>query len=458
MDKDFSKESLAAYAAGQRERFERNLEELVEIPTVSVEPDRKAEVRRGADYAVRLLESMGAKARLYETKGHPIVHGRFDRSPALPTVTIYNHLDVQPADGPDWNTAPFDFVKKGDRYFGRGTTDDKGPAITALYGAKYAIDNGVTANVHFLWELEEEIGSPHFETTIRERAKEFATDSVVVSDTVWVSRARPAQPAGLRGLQGLRFDLQTGQTDQHSGTAGGAARNPITEMCQLISECVDGKTGKVRIPGFYADVVPPSKKELEDLKKCGFTVAGFKRDHLYKKLRVEDPLEVMKRIWMMPTFEVHGIAGGYQGPGVKTIIPPKATAIVSCRLVPNMNPRKLVKLITDFVRSKNPDVKVSAEHELPAYQGKTTGPYADAIRSSIKLAFGKEPVFVREGGSIGAVLSMEKVLKAPVFFLGLSLPEHGYHAPNENFDWQQAKGGMAAFASYIQKVAALGAQ
>ena len=123
MDKDFSKEGLAAYAAGQRERFERNLEELVEIPTVSVEPDRKAEVRRGADYAVRLLESMGAKARLYETKGHPIVHGRFDRSPALPTVTIYNHLDVQPADGPDWNTAPFDFVKKGDRYFGRGTTD-----------------------------------------------------------------------------------------------------------------------------------------------------------------------------------------------------------------------------------------------------------------------------------------------------------------------------------------------
>jgi acetylornithine deacetylase/succinyl-diaminopimelate desuccinylase-like protein len=158
----------------------------------------------------------------------------------------------------------------------------------------------------------------------------------------------------------------------------------------------------------------------------------------------------------MPTFEVHGIAGGYQGPGVKTIIPPKATAIVSCRLVPNMNPKKIVEIITAFVKSKNPDVKVWAEHELPAYQGKTTGPYADAIRESIKLAFGKEPVFVREGGSIGAVLSMEKVLKAPVFFLGLSLPEHGYHAPNENYDWQQAQGGMAAFATYFQKVAAMG--
>jgi acetylornithine deacetylase/succinyl-diaminopimelate desuccinylase-like protein len=451
----FSKESLQKYAADKRAEFEQILEKIVEIPTVSVEPDRKPEVKRGAEYAVSLLESFGAKAKLYETAGHPIVYGRFDRGDDLPTVTVYNHLDVQPAEGDDWKTAPFDFVKTGDRYFARGTTDDKGPAITALFGARYAWENGVPANIHFLWEFEEEIGSPHFESTIRQQAKNFATDSVVVSDTVWVSRSRPAQPAGLRGLQGFRFELQTGQTDQHSGTAGGAARNPVAEMCQLISECVDGKTGRVKIPGFYADVVPPSKKDLEDLKKCGFTVASFKRDHLYKKLRVEDPLEVMKRIWLMPTFELHGIAGGYQGPGVKTVIPPRATAIVSCRLVPDMNPRKIVKLVTDFVRSKNPDVKVSAEHALPAYQGKTTGPYADAIRAAMKFGFGKEPVFVREGGSIGAVLSMEKVLRVPVFFLGLSLPEHGYHAPNENFDWAQAAGGMAAFADYFRRVAAM---
>ena len=163
-------------------------------------------------------------------------------------MTVYNHLDVQPAEGPDWNTAPFDFIREGDKYRGRGTTDDKGPAMTALFGARYALEQGVPLNIHFLWELEEEIGSPHFETTIRANAKEFATDSVVVSDTVWVSRARPACPAGLRGLQGLRFELQTGETDQHSGTAGGAARNPVTELCQLIAECVDGKTGQGQDP------------------------------------------------------------------------------------------------------------------------------------------------------------------------------------------------------------------
>jgi acetylornithine deacetylase/succinyl-diaminopimelate desuccinylase-like protein len=448
-----SKDVLKQYAAEKRPEFEKILSEIVEIPTVSVEPDRKGEVRRGAEYAASLLKSWGAEVEVFNTKGHPIVHGKFDRGPDYPTVTVYNHLDVQPAEGPDWRTEPFRFTRDGDRYLGRGTTDDKGPAITALFGARYAIENGVPANIHFLWELEEEIGSPHFESTIREHAKTLATDSVVVSDTVWVSRARPACPAGLRGLQGFRFTLATGQTDQHSGTAGGAARNPVTELCAVIADCVDGKTGKVKIPGFYTDVVPPTRRDIEDLKKCGFTVKAFKKDHLFKSLRVEDPVEVMKRIWMMPTFEVHGIAGGYQGPGIKTIIPPRATAIISCRLVPRMNPKTIVKLVTDFVKKKNKDVEVWAEHTLPAYEGKTTGPYADAIRGAMKFAFGKEPVFVREGGSIGAVLSMENVLKAPVFFLGLSLPEHGYHAPNENYDWQQAEGGMAAFADYFRRVA-----
>ncbi len=448
----FTRDELQSYARGKRGEFETVLEKIVEIPSVSVDPEHKGDVHRAAEYAVSLLESFGAKAKLYETKGHPLVYGRFDRGAGYPTVTVYNHLDVQPAEGPDWNTAPFDFIREGDKYRGRGTTDDKGPAITALFGARHALAQGVPLNIHFLWELEEEIGSPHFETTIRANAKDFATNSVVVSDTVWVSRARPACPAGLRGLQGLRFELQTGETDQHSGTAGGAARNPVTELAQLIAECVDGKTGKVKIPGFYKDVVAPTKKELEDLKKCGFTVKDFKKDHLFRSLRVNDALEVMKRIWMMPTFEVHGIAGGYQGPGVKTIIPPKATAIVSCRLVPKMSSAKIVKLVTDFVKKKNPDVKVLAEHALPPYEGKTTGPYADAIRGAMKFAFGKEPVFVREGGSIGAVLSMEKVLKAPVFFLGLSLPEHGYHAPNENFDWPQAEGGIAAFSDYFRRL------
>ena len=291
---------------------------------------------------------------------------------------------------------------------------------------------------------------------MRENAARFATDSVVVSDTVWVSRRRPACPAGLRGLQGIRLTIRTGETDQHSGVTGGAARNPVAEIADLIAAMQDARTGRVKIPGFYADVVKPTPAELEDLARSGFTVAGFKRDHLFRSVRFDDAMEVMKRIWLLPTMEVHGIAGGYQGPGVKTVVPPQATAILSCRLVPDMKAKRVVKLIRDFARSRCPDVEVHAEHELEPFRGHTTGPHADAIRAAMKFGFGRTPVFVREGGSIGAVVSMERVLKAPVLFLGLSLPEHGYHAPNENFDWPQAEGGIASFAAYFERIAAMG--
>ena len=449
----FVRKSLLDYAESQRGSFEKTLAELVEIPSVSADQKHQTDVSEVVSRAADLMRQMSGEARVLDTGGHPMLYARFEQSSDYPTVTVYNHLDVQPAEIADgWHTEPFRFIKKDDRYWGRGTTDDKGPALTALWGAKYALAHGARVNIHFLWEAEEEIGSPHFESTIKQEKDRLDTDSVVVSDTVWVSRSRPACPAGLRGLQGFRFTLETGETDQHSGTSGGAARNPVAELCQLIADCFDAKTGEVKIPGFYDDVIEPTKAEIRDLKKSGFSTQAFKKDHQFKSLRVTDPVEIMKRIWCMPTFEVHGIAGGYQGPGVKTIVPPRATAIVSCRLVPDMDGRKIVKIVKQFVKEKNPDVKVEAEHGLPAYQGHTKGPHPDAIRASMKFAFRKDPVFVREGGSIGAVVSMEKVLKAPVFFLGLSLPEHGYHAPNENYDWQQAEGGMIAFADYFRRV------
>jgi acetylornithine deacetylase/succinyl-diaminopimelate desuccinylase-like protein len=443
------------HARASRAEYERRLVDLVEIPSVSVDPDRRADVRRAAEYAASLVRDAGGEASVHETGGHPLVHGRLHAGDRLPTVTVYNHLDVQPANEPEWRSDPFRVQRDGDRYVARGTTDDKGPALAAFFGARLARERDVPVNVHFLWELEEEIGSPHFEKTIREQRAGLATGSIVVSDTVWVSRSQPACPAGLRGLQGFRFTIRTGATDQHSGTTGGAARNPVAELADLVAAMHDARTGRVRIPGFYDDVVPPSRRELADLARSGFTVAGFKRDHLLRSLRSSEAVDVMKRIWCMPTFEVHGIAGGYQGPGVKTVVPPRATAIVSCRLVPDMRPAKVVALVREFARKRYPDVEVRAEHALEPYRGHTTGAHADAIRRAMRFGFGKEPVFVREGGSIGAVVSMERVLKAPVHFLGLSLPEHGYHAPNESFDWRQAEGGIASFARYFEEVSRL---
>jgi acetylornithine deacetylase/succinyl-diaminopimelate desuccinylase-like protein len=449
--------SLTAFARRERDRFERALKEFVEIPTVSADPSRQRDIRRCAELAAQTIRDFGGEPAILETAGNPIVHGRFDIRPDVPSVTVYNHLDVQPAsrDSEPWDSDPFVFTKEGDRYFGRGTTDDKGPALTALWGIRAAREAGVPINVRVLWELEEEIGSTNFEAAVEEHARRLATDSVVVSDTIWVARNRPACPAGLRGLQGFELVLETGETDQHSGVTGGAARNPIGELMKLVTEMYDATTGKVKIKGFYNDVEPPSKAELKEFAQSGFSVKKFKKDHLFKSIRSEDPLEVMKRIWAMPTMEIHGVIGGYIGPGIKTIIPPRATVKVSCRLVPRQDPKKIMRLVRNFVKAHNPDVTIIEESSMQPYKAPTTGPLADAVRTAMKFAFGREPVFVREGGSIGAVISMEKVLRCPVMFLGLSLPEHGYHAPNENYDWQQASGGMVAFAKYFEEVAAL---
>jgi acetylornithine deacetylase/succinyl-diaminopimelate desuccinylase-like protein len=458
MSKTLNRDSLLSFANSHRDEYESLLQRFVETPTVSVDPNHLEDIKKGVELTVETIEGYGGKAEVYRAeKGNPVIHGVFGEEKNRPTVTVYNHIDVQPASKQTepWDTEPFVFTKKGDTYYGRGTTDDKGPALSALFGARAAIENDVPVNIRFLWEFEEEIGSPNFEKIITKAKSSLRTDSVVVSDTVWVSRDRPASSAGLRGLLGFILTLETGTTDTHSGETGGASRNPIAELMQLVTDIYDVRTGKIKIKGFYDDVIPPTKKELQDWANCGFTTKAFKKAHHLKKMRSEDPLEVMKRIWGMPTLEVHGIVGGYQGHGLKSIVPPRAELKASCRLVPVQDPQKLKKLITAAVKQLNPDVNIQFESQAPAFRTVLEGELPQALKRAIKFSFGKEAVFVRDGGTIGAMTSIEKVLNCPVLFLGLSLPEHGYHAPNENFDWQQASGGMVAFAKYFEEIANL---
>src|SRR3954453_4151117 len=247
--------AVRARIAGWRSSFEERLKALVEIPTVSMDPARRPAMDVCVAEAGRALAELGAQVDVIETGGFPLVVGRVMRDPAFPTVTVYNHLDVQPAEPADWRTPPFTFTRQGDRYFGRGATDDKGPALTALYGARLALETDARINIQFLWELEEEIGSPHFgrglATAIAGKAPlpAFATDSVVVSDTIWTAAGRPSIPYGLRGLMGFTVTLETGAKDVHSGTTGGAARNPLAELADLIASCMDARTGRVKIPG-----------------------------------------------------------------------------------------------------------------------------------------------------------------------------------------------------------------
>lgn len=448
-------QQLQTEIAQLRSSYETALAEIVEIPTVSTDPHHVADVRLGAEWALQKFDAMGAEAMMYETHGHPVVVGTFLHPQATRTLTIYNHLDVQPANEPDWQTEPFTFSAKDGVYRGRGTTDDKGPALAALFAGYLARQHDLPLNLRFIWEFEEEIGSPSFEGFLEAHVDDLATDSVLVSDTIWISRGKPAAPLGLRGLLGFRLTLETGTKDVHSGLAGGAARNPLGELCQLLSEMHDARTGEVKIPGFYDRARAVKEDEKRDFLASGFDVSEFQRAYGLKRLRTTDPLEVTQRIWAKPTFEVHGLVGGYTGPGLKAIVPPCAEAKVSMRLVPDMTPAEILDLVKAFVAERNPDVEVGLECQLEPYSGSAEGPYAEAVKKALRFGFDAEPSFVREGGSIGAVVSMQKVLKCPVMFLGLSLPEHGYHAPNEHFDWTQAEGGMKAFIRYFEQVSKL---
>ncbi|HJT20313.1 MAG TPA: M20/M25/M40 family metallo-hydrolase [Nitrospira sp.] len=447
---------LERYVNESRARFEDLLGQMVEIPSISMDPARSDDVRRMATLAAQVLADLGADAQIVETGGYPIVSGGWTTGQRHPTVTVYNHMDVQPAQEPEWKQAPFAFQRQDGIYRGRGATDDKGPALSALLGARFAVEQGLPINIRFLWELEEEIGSPHFAAGLKNRAAIPRTDSVVVSDTIWIAKGRPAMPYGLRGLIGVRMTLRTGSKDAHSGVTGGAARNPLAELMEVANACVDAKTGEVKIPGFYRDVVAPTKAELRSFLKSGFQVRRFKEAYGFQSLRTDDPADVMRRIWAAPTFEIHGLTGGYHGPGVKTIVPGHGELKVSLRLVPNQTPEKAFALLKRYVAKLNPNVKVEREGMLQPFKGSFDGPYVDCVKRAAKAGFGKEPAFIREGGSIGAVVTMQKTWKTPILFLGLSLPEHGYHAPNEYFDWGQASGGMKAFAHYFAELAGMG--
>jgi acetylornithine deacetylase/succinyl-diaminopimelate desuccinylase-like protein len=447
-------ESLHAYASRVRPAYERWLKRLVEIPTVSSDPSRREDCARGAAAAAELVTSLGGRARVVKTGGHPLLLGEFRGPKGSPTITLYNHLDVQPADreAEGWRTEPFRFVQKDGRYLGRGTTDDKGPALAALFGVAAAREAGVPVTVKLLWETEEEIGSPHFERTLRRLRGAVATDAVVISDGSWLTRRRPTVAAGLRGFKGFRFTLETAEGDVHSGLGGGAVRNPLGELMDLACALHDPRTGRVKVPGFYDGIVKPTRKERDDFRRSGFTVSRFKQDNHVRLLRSENALEVMQSLWTRPTFEIHGLAGGHQGPGLKSIIPARGELKASCRLVPGQDPDRVASLVVAFAKKHNPDIVAEVTPGGSAASvWEPTGPLAAAVKAAVRFAFGATPAFVRDGGSVGTVISMERVLRCPVGFLDLSMPDHGYHAPNENFEWTQAAGGMAAFARLAQE-------
>lgn len=453
---DRDRKKLNAYILACRNSYEEMLKRLVEIPTVSSDPACRKEIQKAVGLTEKLLRGFGARVRVLKTPGHPVVLARMGEDQGNPAVLVYNHLDVQPADPSQWEQDPFRLTIRDGRYQGRGATDDKGPALTALFAARYAHDRGIPLNVSFVWEFEEEIGSPNFAQALGPVKDRLAAESVLVSDTVWISGKRPAIPYGIRGLLTATLHLETGTRDAHSGLAGGAARNPLGEICALVGRCYDPATGRVKIPGFYEKVLSAGRKEIKGFLDSGFRTADFKKVHGLKKIRFEKTGKVLGAVWSRPTFEVHGITGGYHGQGIKTVVPPRTEAKISMRLVPRQEPKEIFSLLRSFVKKHAPDVKVECEACLDPYLASPKGEHLQAAVEAMEFGFQKRPALVREGGSIGAVVTLNRLLGVPVILLGLSLPEHGYHAPNEYFEWRQVQGGIRTFVDYFERISRIG--
>lgn len=436
----------------EKASFLKDYKRIVESPSISALSEHKKDIQETAKIAAGFLRQAGAEVKVYETKGNPVVFARMENNPNAPTVAIYNHLDVQPATkGKDgWTRDPFTFEEENGRFYSRGTTDDKGPAMTALWASKIARQKKIPLNVEFIWELEEEIGSPNFSEFLEKAKSQFKADSILVSDTIWLARGKPVISMGLRGLLGVFLTIETGKKEVHSGLTGGAARNPIAELCQIISQCFNAKTGEITIPGFDKTWTAPTQEQKEEYIHSGFSLENFKTAHELFKLRTEDPGELASRIFASPTFEVHGIVGGYQGEGLKTIVPPKAEAKISLRLTPGQDPSHIFELLVKYIKKINPDCEVKKEKVLEPYAAPKDNPLVEKVEEALNFGFGATPAFISEGGSIGAVLTMDQILKKPILFMGLSLPEDGYHGPDESFAWEQIQGGVKAFVHYFE--------
>lgn len=444
-------EDLGARVNAAEPWFREQLRTLVEHKTVSPGKTDDAPIRAGAAAARALMQGLGAQAELVECSGTPSVLAHFSHPEPKARIVVYNHLDVQPADASRWTQAdPFVMgvrpdAERGWIYDGRGTTDDKGPGLCAALAASWAASCGLPIDIKLLWETEEEIGSPNFAEVVQAKREQLACDAVIVSDTIWPSQAQPAISIGLRGSLQAMLRLRTAGKNAHSGLAGGAARNPVRELA-AVATAINGAK-------FWQEgVLPPSPAEIEDFLRSGFDLEYFKTAHDLERLETDVPLEIMLRIWARPTFEVHGLTGGYAGPGLKTIVPHEAELKLSFRLVPNQDPHTIGRQLTQFVRALDPAIEVEVSGFLEPYQGPTDGRVHEAIVRAFTDVTGRAPVNVREGGSIGAVPVLADLLGVPVHFLPLSLPEHGYHAPNERFDWKQAKVGITAFAKVFEQL------
>jgi acetylornithine deacetylase/succinyl-diaminopimelate desuccinylase-like protein len=453
-----------AFEAFLTETHDRRLEsfkELVRIPSISALPEHADDCRAAAEWIAADLRSIGIEhVEVADTSGHPVVYGDWLHAEGAPTVIVYCHYDVQPVDPLDlWHSPPFEPVVVGDRILGRGVSDDKGQLHLHLRATEaiLATRGSLPVNLKFVFEGDEESSSEHLEAWLKANRSRLAADFALISDTGFFDGNLPAITIGLRGLMYAQIDVVGTAFDLHSGVYGGAVQNPANALAQILA-ALKGPDGRIRVPGFYDDVVPLTDTETAALAALPFDEDAY-RTHLgLSELVGESGFTTLERRATRPTLDVNGMWSGFQGEGTKTIIPANAHAKVSCRLVPNQDPDRIFELFKEYVDEIAPPGVVTSVRKLGGGHPSLTPidhPATQAAARALEAAFGQTPVYIREGGSIPVCSTFERILDLPVVLMGFDPPEQQAHAPNEWMDLGNYEQGIRAVARMWDEVSGL---
>lgn len=459
-----TKTAAVRYAREHGPRFVEELKALLRIPSVSTAPEHAGDVRRAAEFVAEGLRAAGLEGvRLIETttatrKGHPLVYGEWLKDPSKPTVLLYGHYDVQPAEPLEqWKSLPFEPEERDGDLYARGAVDDKGQMwmhVKALESLMRA-SGSLPVNVRVIVEGEEEVGGEGIAAFVREHPAQLQADCALVSDTDMFAPELPTLCVGLRGMIYTELEVRGARTDLHSGMFGGAAPNPFVALAQMIAQ-LKRSDGRIAIPGFYDGIEEPTKAELEAWRSLPFDEERYREQEVGSpELTGERMFSVLERTWARPTMDVHGMPGGFIGAGAKTVIPAQATAKISFRLVPGMKPDAVFAKYKAFVEEITPRGVTSDVRLIHAGEPivvSTDNPYVRAATAAMAAVFGKETVFVRGGGSIPVVGDFVRELGMPAVLMGFGLPDDNLHAPNEKFHLANFHRGIESIVGFLERV------
>jgi len=448
------------YQLANKDRFLQELLELLRIPSISARSEHKDDMWKCAEKMKQYLMEAGAdRAELYATEGHPVLYAEKIIDPSKPTVLVYGHYDVQPADPLElWHSGPFEPVIKDGKIYARGACDDKGQVYMHVKALEMMLQtNTLTTNIKFCIEGEEEVGSPNLAKFVRTHKDLLKADVILISDTAMISLDTPSIDIGVRGLSYIEVEVTGPNRDLHSGVYGGAVANPITMLAKMIASCHDA-SNRITIPGFYDDVIVATAAERTLMAAAPFNEQEYKEDLGIKELWGEKNYTTNERTGIRPTLELNGIWGGYTGEGAKTVLPSKAFAKISARLVPNQSSEKITeKLLTYFTSIAPAGVTVKAyeHHGGEPYMTPIDSDAYKAAAQAIKATFGKEPIPVRGGGSIPICSLFEKELGLKIVFMGFGLDSDNLHSPNEKYDIANYYKGIETIPYFHQFFAAM---